>query len=196
MSATLDAIGAAVINNFAANYSSYSQDVMGVYDSNFNQLFVDARPIACKVNPTAKMMEHPLESGATIVDHRIINPVEIELNVILTPANYLDAYNEIKAVFTGTNSVTVQTIADVYPNMFIEAMPYDHSAEVIDTITMIIKLKEAQIVQSKTQTVQVKNPADSATVSTGSQNGTTSTPAAGAGQTGSAAWQWIYGGKN
>jgi hypothetical protein len=186
------------VSDFNNAFASYNQDVTGVFDANFNQLFADARPITAKVTPTAKLMEHPLETGATITDHRIINPIEIELNVILEPADYVDAYNEVKAVFYGTNSVTVQTIADVYPNMYIEQMPYDHTSQVIDTITMIIKLKEAQVVaQSTVQTVTVKNPADSATVTTGSQNGTTQTaPVGNTPTTGSAAYDWVYGSKN
>ncbi len=32
-------------------------------------------------------MEHPVESGIIITDHRIILPVEIELSLILTSSN-------------------------------------------------------------------------------------------------------------
>jgi len=186
-------------SEFNAAFAGYNQDVTGVYDVNFNQLFPNARPITARVTPSSKLMEHPLESGATIVDHRIINQTEIELSVILAPSDYLDAYNAVKATFLGKSSVTVQTIVDVYPNMYIMAMPYQHTPEAIDTITMIIKLKEAQIASAATTVAIPKSAADAATVTTGAQNGTTQTAPTGtgnSGNTGSAAYDWFYGSKN
>jgi len=47
-------------------------DTVAVFDNSFNQLFAAARPINADVTPTAKVMKHPLESGGSIVDNRII----------------------------------------------------------------------------------------------------------------------------
>ena len=65
--------------------SSASQDVVGVFDQQtFSQVFSDARPIKAKVNETASVMSHPVEDGTIITDHKIINPVDIELSMIIS----------------------------------------------------------------------------------------------------------------
>lgn len=191
-------IAAAIINNAQAFISTSAVDVVGVFDQNYNQLFSGARPISAKINPVAKMMVHPLEDGTSIADHRVIQPVDAELSVILDPDEYVDTYNAIKSVFNGLSPVTLQTRVDSYPNMYICEMPHDETAAVFDTITMILKLTQALIVTSATIIATPAAATNSATVSNGNQNGTTQTAPTGGngtGTTGSAAYGWFYGSK-
>lgn len=191
-------IAAAIINNASALTSTSAVDVTGVFDQNYNQLFVGARPISAKITPVAKMMTHPLEDGTSIADHRVIMPVDIQLSVILDPDDYVDTYNAIKSVFNGISSVTVQTRVDSYPNMYICEMPHDETAAVFDTVTMILKLSQALIATSATIIATPADPTNSATVSNGNQQGTTQAAPGGGnntGTTGSAAYGWFYGNK-
>jgi hypothetical protein len=74
-------------------------DLVGIFTQDFNQVFIRARPIKASVKEGAKSMEHPLETGATTTDHRIILPVEIELSMIMQAVDYRDTYEDIKQAF-------------------------------------------------------------------------------------------------
>jgi hypothetical protein len=175
--------------------STAAVDVVGVFDSNFNQLFSNVRPMTAKINEHATFPKHPLESGASFSEHRIIEPIEITLNVIFNGETYVDDYATVKSYYLGVTSMTVQTRTGVYPNMFIEQMPHEETAQTYDTITMSLQLREVQIVQSKTVSV-TQNANDSATISKGNQQGTTQTAPTGnsSGTTGSAVYGWFGGG--
>ena len=121
---------------------TFAYDVVGVFDQSFNQLFVDARPLKANVRPGAKLMEHPVETGAVLTDHRIILPIEIDLAMVLTPETYVDTYNQIKAVFLSPTTVQVQTNTGLYPPMLMQNMPHEENPEHFDTITMVLKFKE------------------------------------------------------
>ena len=119
-------------------------DVVAIFDSDYNQLFAAARPTKVRVNPKAKLMSHPLESGALTSDYRIFEPIEIEYDVTLDRASYVDAYNQIKQVFYGTNLIAVQTNVGLFPNMCVVDMPHDETTAVFDTVTMKLRFKEVQ----------------------------------------------------
>lgn len=125
--------------------TSASQDVVGVFDG-YSQVFRDARPMSADIKEEAKLMEHPLESGATVTDHMVIQPAEIDLLMTLTPATYKDTFQEIKNIFREGKLLTVQTMADTYENMLIAGMPHEEDPEVFDTIVLPLKLKAVFIV--------------------------------------------------
>ena len=81
------------------NIPSAASDVVGVFDANFNQVFRLARPVKAQIHETSKPMEHPVETGIIITDHRIILPVEIEFSLILPPGEYRPVYQQIKQFF-------------------------------------------------------------------------------------------------
>jgi hypothetical protein len=176
MSAATSA-AALVINAFSAStVGSASVDVIAVYDQNNNQLFPDARAIKASVKEGAKLPEHPIETGYTITDNRVIQPIEISLAVILTPHSYYDTYIQIKQAFLGVTSIVVNTRTGVYPNLFIQDMPHEETSDMFDTVSMILQLKEVLIVQAqstKFTPAQVKTRSSTSTVSTGTQQGTT-----------------------
>lgn len=150
-------------------------DVVGVFDSDFNQLFADGRPIKANVLEQSKVMDHPLETGATISDHRVILPVEIELTMILgSRGEYRDTYNEIKALFSQVDTLVVQTRTGTYANMIIEKMPHDETPDVFDAIPLVVKLREVQFVTAQFQALPPKAVAkkrNASTVKRGEQNG-------------------------
>jgi hypothetical protein len=149
---------------------SAAVDVVGVYDRRMNQLFPLARPAKANINESARIAEHPVESGGTISDNRVIQPVEIEL--ILYVTDYENTYKRIKAAFLANELLTVQTRTGIYQNMAIEAMPHEESPVKIGVLDMMLRLKEIKLVKAQFQALpprQVKYPKDTSTVDRGEQ---------------------------
>lgn len=127
-----------------------SQDVVGVFDQQFNQLFADARPIKANISPTAKLMRHPKETGGTITDNRIFEPIKITLNLIFKAETYVDMYQQVVAAFNSESALLVQTNVTLFQNMFIAQMPHEEDPSHYDTITMSLHLEECLFVTAQT----------------------------------------------
>lgn len=151
-------------------------DVVGIYDQNFQQVFDTARPIKATVKEDSKLMDHPIETGATITDFSIILPVEIELSIIAVGVNeYRAVYNRIRQAFTGRTLFSVQTSTGLYQNQIIQSMPHEEDPALADAIAIALKLKEVQIVEAQYIALparKVRNPANASTVDKGQQQPT------------------------
>lgn len=140
-----------------------TQDVVAVLNG-FDQVFRDARPMKASVKEDAKLMEHPVEDGSVITDHMVLQPVEIELTMTLTPETYQETFWEIKDLFHAGTLLTVLTKADTYANMLIQGVPHDEVPEIFDTFTLFVKLKETTIVRAEFAAVyKAKSPAQAKT---------------------------------
>ena len=125
------------------------QDVVGVFDSKFAQLFVDARPMKASISETSKIFEHPLETGAVIADHRIINPVDIVLPLVVNALDYASVFQQVKSAFVNASILTVQTKVGSYENMVIQEMPHEETPEMFDTVSIALKLRQARFVTAQ-----------------------------------------------
>lgn len=124
-------------------------DAVAIFDgTNYRQLFADARPLKATVRETSKIMEHPAETGIIVADHHIINPVEIDLPLMIRAQDYSATYQQIKSAYIDATSLTVQTRTDVYPNMIIADMPHEESPEFYDAIMLALHLKQVLHVSS------------------------------------------------
>lgn len=173
--------------------NSTQEDVVGVFDSSFNQLFADAEAMRALIKPEAEIAKHPLETGGTFSDNIVFLPVEIELSVIPKPDGYQDTYQQIKAAFLAAGLVSVQTKADTYANMMIYKIPRDETPEMFDTAAIAISLREFQQVTAQFQQLpqsSVKKPSNASTVQTGQKTSTTANPT---GAQSSAAYDLIFG---
>lgn len=149
-----------------------STDVVGVYDSNFNQLFNLARPIKANVNRPARLMDQPIEDGSITTDFRIILPIEIEMSMIVQSYEQSGTYAQIAAAFLSTQLLIVQTKMGVFPNMAIEAMPHDESPEMYTAVPLSLKMREVLIISVQYQALPpeaVATPSDQSTVQRGDQ---------------------------
>lgn len=175
-------------------FPSQTRDTVGVFTQDFNQVFRLARPIKAVVKEQAKVMEHPLETGATITDHRIIQPIEIELSLVIPSTAYLGVYEQIKQLYLNATLLIVQTKSGVYANQLISSLPHEENPETFNVLTMALTLK--QVIFANTQTVNgVKNPRNSIS----SDRGTQQPSPAPAAQQSTAAYdlmQWSKGGKS
>lgn len=154
-----------------------AQDVVAVLKSDFAQVFEKARMIKATVGRGSKAMEHPLETGATITDHRIILPTTIELALILSSEDYRAVYQQVADLFKRGELLVVQTRVESFASMLIEKMPHDETPEMLDGVALALSLKEAQFVQPQFSTLKVRQPRDSNTVQRGQQQPTEAPPA-------------------
>lgn len=117
-------------------------------------------------------MEHPLEDGSSIVDHKIILPIEVELSMVVQSADFRSVYDQIKRYYLGAELLSVQTRTGVYNSMVIQGMPHDETPDFYDTISIALKLKEVKLVTAQFGTLpprKVKRKEDSSTVKRGEQ---------------------------
>lgn len=157
-----------------------SADVVGIFDeSGAVQIFTGARAITATISQNIRYMKHPQEDGGNVTDHRIIEPVAINLNTILDPVNYRSTYQAIKAAAISSTLLTVQTKTDTFSNMVIAAFPSEESPALFDTISINFTLEEIQFEGARVQELppeEVENPSDTSTVDRGTQNGTDTGP--------------------
>lgn len=128
-----------------------TRDVVGIWGSDYGQVFQKSRPVRCSVTESSKNMEHPLETGAVITDHRIILPVEIALDLVMEGAAYYDQYTKIKQAFVKGDLFSIHTKTGIYKNMMIVQIPHQESPDQYDTITMSLTLKEVIFVTAQFQ---------------------------------------------
>lgn len=138
-------------------------DTVAVFDQEFNQVFKAARAIKAVVKEQSKVMQHPVETGIVITDHRIVLPIEIELTLILSSLDYSDIYKNIRQFYNAGTLLTVQTRSDVYYNQVIDSMPHEEDPTQFNVIALALNLIQVQFVkpqygvipkQSKNQSVQ------------------------------------------
>lgn len=157
-----------------------AQDVTGVFDANLNQVFPGARPMRALVRDVASFPKQPLESGASVSDNRIFEPIEIELSMILTPETVEDIYQQMRTAYQSTTALSVQTLVQTYPDMYIQGLPFDATPAVFDTISVSLKLRQIQFVEAQYAALpasRVAKPGNSSTVHTGQRTPQAATPA-------------------
>ncbi len=119
-------------------------DVVQVLDQQSSaQVFSGARPLKAEVREFARTMEYPIENGATISDHIIFLPTEINLTCVIPSSQYSTAYVAIRNAWKSSTLLAVQTRTGTYRNMYIAEMPHDEDSELYSAITIVIKMKEA-----------------------------------------------------
>lgn len=156
-------------------------DVVCVLDATLTQVFERARPIKAVVKEESKAMEHPLETGAVVTDHRVIMPTEIELSMVLASEDYRGVYRQVRDLYYKGDLLTVQTRTDSYRNMAIVAIPHEETADLADGATLALALKEVQYVEAQFTELKVSRPRDTKTVQRGEQQPQATTSATGSG---------------
>lgn len=140
------------------------------------------------VNDDSQFIEHPIETGATIADHHVFNPIEISCKVAMPSKGFLlaersledvlygraetfeNTYNQLVELYRTSAKLKIKTEANVYTNMYITSMPTDLDVNTADRQIFYITFKEAITVQPqyiKLPVNKIKNPANASYVKTG-----------------------------
>jgi hypothetical protein len=130
--------------------SSFGQnvDVVGIYGNggtsatDFGQMFADARPMKATVRETSRVMDHPVETGVVLADHHIINPVEIDIPLIISAQFYAQTFSQIRQAFINATALSVKTRVGIYSDMIIADMPHEEEPDMYDVITVGLHLKQ------------------------------------------------------
>lgn len=147
-------------------------DVVGVFDSeSLQQVFQFARPMKALVRETSRTMQHPVEKGTIIADHRIILPNDMELLLVIDQQDYDSAYYEIKQLFMTATLLLLQTRTGVYSNLFIADLPHEETPDMFNKVTLQLHLREVSFVVDDL-TYDPENPADENTSQNGQQQAT------------------------
>lgn len=141
-------------------------DVVGIWAQDFTQFIPFSRPIKCSVTEPSKNMEHPIETGSVVTDHRVILPVEAELSLIMDAATYRDQYQQIKSAYLAGELFYLHTRTGIYPNMMITDIPHDETPDIFDTIALALKLREVQFVTAQFLPLPPRKVADKTSQST------------------------------
>lgn len=144
-------------------------DDVCVLDASLSQVFENARAIKATVRETSKAMEHPLEDGTTATDHRILEPAEVELSLVIAGEDYRATFQQVREYFRRGELLTVQTRVASYPSMMITGMPHEESPDAVDSVTLALTLKEVTLIAAQFSDLKVARPADSKTVQRGEQ---------------------------
>lgn len=138
---------------------TFSEDVVAIFIQRANgddeQILDKANLMRASINRRATYFKHPLENGRKIVDHRIIEPVEIELKIILVDkpsilelidksfgALLADTYDLINTFFEDGTVLSIQTRTTTYRNQIIESMPHEETSEMFDGVTLSFNTSE------------------------------------------------------
>lgn len=138
--------------------SSAAVDVLAVLDKDLNQVFPGVRPIKAQIKEESKPMEHPVETGALVTDHRVILPTDMELSTYVVAEEYREVYRQVKDIYLRGDLLTVQTRVDSYPSMIIVSIPHEESGEIQDGITLILQLREVKFVDAVFEDMKVPPP--------------------------------------
>ncbi len=128
------------------NIGTSREDSVGIWDASWQQVFIDARPLNCSVSEPSKNMEHPLETGAVITDHRIILPIEVTMNFVIMGAQYQSVYKEIKQAYLLGTLFYIYTRAQSYANMMMIDLPHEETPDDLDTLKITIGFKQVEFV--------------------------------------------------
>lgn len=160
--------------------SAKSVDVVAVLKGEGGaQVFAAARPMAATVYERARLMEHPLEDGSQIADHRVQEPIEIDLPLFIPGGPDLKTvFAELRQLWEAGTVLTVQTVAKTYANMILTEIPHEEHPDAIHSITVGVRFREARFVKAAYGGLaksKVKAKPKASTVKAGAKQTTTAT---------------------
>jgi hypothetical protein len=126
-----------------------SVDVVALFNADYRQILRTARPARASITEEAQLPEHPLENSAVINDHKIFNPVEVEIEFFLSRNELKSTYQELRQLYRSEQLVTVQTRTDSYGNMTIARMPHEETPDIYDAVMIRVTFREVQQTQAQ-----------------------------------------------
>lgn len=118
----------------------------------------------------SRLMFHPREDGSVQADFQVKDPDEITITGIFESIDYASNMEELRIIKNNSTELTVQGRGNNYFKMYIETLPSKASARNFSTLTVNIKLKEAQVFKTSEGGLsqdEVAKPADTDTVDNG-----------------------------
>lgn len=146
--------------------------VSAILDADGNQLFTTLGIMSLSCSSSKSYAQHELENGENMTDHAIDLQDRVNVTVILSPDDYIAVYREIKNLFNERTNFTIQSRVEIYTNMFLETMPHDESAAMVNTVALQLPFVKQKIGKTEFKTLppqQVANQSDADTVDSGNK---------------------------
>lgn len=141
-------------------------DLVTVLDADsLEPLFDGAQPMRVTVRESSKLTSWPVEDGTQRTDHRVLDPVEIDLGVLITEANK-NLFESLRQTFIEGRALVVQSQVRSYPAMMIFEMPHDEMPETGDAVAVSVKLREVITIKPEFGTLPPSSVADQKQAST------------------------------
>ena len=113
------------------------------------QIWRRAQIVSIALRQVAKLMQHPKESGAQIVDHIVYEPTEVALSLFVGGADFVDAYEDVRRYYTAAKPVQIQSRVQYFENMVITTMPHREDADIVGAAVLELVLREVVIVSAQ-----------------------------------------------
>lgn len=114
-----------------------------------------------------------VEDGTERSDHVVQDPIEIQMDVVLTGEDARDAFQQMREAFLADRLLVVQTFVTSYDNMRIESFPQESNRDAYRAVAIPLRLVEWRTVQPEYADLpprRVRDPRDADTVKRGQQN--------------------------
>ena len=171
-----------------------SQDQVELQDERGERLFVGASIENLGVDASSKLMQQPREDGTVQIDHKVDLPITARVRIMsggdrggqlsipsaseltfpdllgLDSVSYRSIYFDLVQRKARGETVTLQTRAATYPNLFIEGFPHEETPEMFDVIGLTVILRQALIFSAVGEGLtfeQVLDPKDQSTINRG-----------------------------
>jgi len=124
----------------------------------------------CKITDDSQITSHPVESGVSISEHQIFNPVEIDISFVMPDAFYDQVIKTLRRYYKEGVKFTIVTKEGTYTNMVMQAKPTELKPENVDRIVYSLHFIEVIEIEPKYISLSVSsvsNPENSSTVNLG-----------------------------
>lgn len=152
--------------------NSAAQDVVAILDADtFQPLFSGSNLMRVTVKETSRLISFPVEDGTQRTDHRVLDPIEIELPILLTN-DMRNLFEQLRQAYIEGRDLIVQTKVRSYPSVMIYEFPHDELPEQGDSIPVAIRMREIKVIKPEFGTLppaQVASAKQSSTVKKGAQ---------------------------
>jgi len=138
-------------------------------------LQVGANPMRVRVIENSKLTSWPVEDGTVRTDHRVIEPVEIEIPLLISSLLNRVIFEELRQAYILGDEISVQTKMRTYDSMMIVEMPHENTTDQFGAIPVVVRLKEVVTVAPEFGELppsKVSNKGQSSTANRGGQQTT------------------------
>lgn len=91
----------------------------------------------------AQMFEHPIETGAVITDHRILQPNSVSLQAYIA-INDTGTLNELNYYYTTSTPLKIRAGNNVIKTAYIDRQPFEITGSSLDKTLYSINFKQGQ----------------------------------------------------
>lgn len=154
-----------------------NQDLIAILDADtYQPLFAGSNIMQVTVRETSKLTNWAVEDGTQRTDHRVIDPVGIDMPLLLND-NTRALFEQLRNAYLEGRNLIVQTKVRSYTDIMIIEIPHEEKPEFGDSIPITVKMQELRVVKPEFGTLppsRVANKKQASTVAKGNQQSTPS----------------------